>query len=87
MEFKLGQKVKVKDSGVIYEITTNFENGQRIKIYSIISDIDNERICLSENKIERVRTNKNVIKNIIAILKGNKNVKRNSRLWYKFYKK
>lgn len=65
MEFKLGQKVEVKDSGVIYEITTNFENGQRIKTYSIISDIDNERICLSENKIEGIKSDEKTIKNII----------------------
>lgn len=65
MEFKLGQKVKVKDSGVIYEITTNFENSQRIKTYSIISDIDNERICLSENKIEEIESNEGIVKKII----------------------
>lgn len=65
MEFKLGQKVKVKDSGVIYEITTNFENGQRTKTYSIISDIDNERICLSENKIEEIESDEGIVKNII----------------------
>lgn len=65
MEFKLGQKVKVKDSGVIYEITTNFENGQKTKTYAIISDIDNERICLSENKIEKIEFEEGIVKNII----------------------
>ena len=65
MEFKLGQKVKVKDSGVIYEIITNFENGQRTKTYSVISDIDNERIRLSENKIEEIESDEGIIKNII----------------------
>lgn len=65
MEFKLGQKIKVKDSGVIYEITTNFENGQKSKTYAIISDIDNERILLSENKIEAMKSNEGIIKNIV----------------------
>lgn len=65
MKFELGQKVKIKDSGTISEIITNFENGQKSKTYAIISDIDNERILLSENKIEKIKFDKCITKNVI----------------------
>lgn len=65
MEFKLGQKVEVNDFGVISEIITNFENGKITKTYAMISDIDNKRILLSENKIETIKSNESIIKNIV----------------------
>lgn len=62
MNLKLGQDVKINDSGKICEIKTIFENGVAIKEYIIISDIDNERICIKENKI---KVKNNIFKNII----------------------